>query len=92
MQQMWGFKAGETVIRGAFEGKVFRGEVLLKIRPNAPEECRDVQAYWAPIELRLSGDTKLYGAWLQTYMDESKSCKVVAEKWQLYGLEKLQLN
>jgi hypothetical protein len=88
MQQMWGFKVGEVVIRGAIRGDKFNGEVLLKVSPGTPDECRAVEAYWAPIKMQLIDRDKLYGAWLQTYVDKDKKCVVVGEKWQIYGLGK----
>jgi hypothetical protein len=80
------------VIRGQLAGRSFKGEVLLKVNPSGPEQCREVSAYWAPVELHLADDDKLYGAWLQTYVDSTHGCKVVGEKWQIYGLERLNVN
>lgn len=91
MQQMWGFKVGEVVIRGNFEGDTFKGAVLLKIKPSTVEECRTESAYWAPIKMKLAESSKLYGVWLQSFMDRKNHCVVYAEKWQVYGLERLQL-
>lgn len=41
-QKLWGFTVGETVIRGAFNGNVFRGEVLLKLTKDFIDRCPDV--------------------------------------------------
>lgn len=92
MQQLWGFKVGEVVIRGSMQGDFFKGEVLLKVRPSTPDPCRGVMAYWAPIELKAAEPGKLYGFWLQTIMESKKRCSVVSTEWQVYGLERLQLN
>jgi len=96
MQQAMGFRKGEVIIRGAVADGVFKGEVLLKFKDSLRKTCptMDTGAHWSAIELKLIDPTKLYGAWLQTYFDSraGRECEVVAQKWQVYGLERLNLN
>ena len=88
-QQHWGFKVGEIVIRGNVKGKLFTGEVLLKITEDFKARCPDAAVGWAPIELNVIEPGKLYGRWQQTHYKSDTSCEVAYHSWQLYGLEKI---
>ncbi len=89
-QQRWGFKKGEAVIRGRFEGKVFKGKVLLKLNKEALRGCTNFKPYWTAIEMALTETGKLHGTWLQTTYDTQRNCAVISRQWQVYELERLE--
>lgn len=90
-QKYWGFEVGETVIRGRVRGKVLTGQVLLKLRKDFIAKCPKVAVGWASIELNLVEPDKIYGRWLQSHFDKNEPCKILGHSWQLYGLEKINV-
>lgn len=90
-QQDWGFEVGETVIRGTVRDNVLQGQVLLKPRKDFIAQCPKVALGWTSIELTLIEPGKIYGRWLQTYFDKKEPCKIVGHGWQLYGLERINV-
>jgi len=87
-QQRFGFRVGETVIRGTVSGHEFVGQVLLKAVHEDPM-CVGLTVGWVPIRMTLDGSNKLTGRWLQSWTADGRGCVVVDQSWQPYSLERL---
>ncbi|MNT05917.1 hypothetical protein D3C72_1405620 [compost metagenome] len=89
-QANYGYKAGETIIRGRFEKNTFIGQVLLKA-VNADPACPEVGAGWTAVSLQLlRKGQRLHGSFVDTLVDEDDECKVVGTGLRQYRLERVR--
>ena len=89
-QADYGYRAGDTIIRGRFEGSTFRGEVLLKT-VDADPACPDMGAGWTDVKLEMVRKSqRLHGSYVETLVDENDECKVVGTGLRQYRLERVR--
>lgn len=87
-QRGFGFSVGEVVVRGVLQGDAFDGQVLLKTA-SSQFSCPNLTVGWVPIKMTFDEPEKLHGSWLQSWVDDSNACALVAQSWQPYRLERL---
>lgn len=87
-QAGYGYRVGDTIIRGRLDNGLFVGEVLLKAIDANPA-CPDLGAGWIPVKLELvRKGQRLHGSYVETFVDEEDECRVVGTGSRPYRLER----
>lgn len=89
-QAEYGFRTGETIIRGHLKGIRFTGQVLLK-NVDANPACPTVGLGWVPVKMELvKNGQRLHGSFRGTLVEENDECKVAGYEWRQYRLQKAE--
>lgn len=89
-QAEYGFRVGETIIRGRLEGTRFTGQVLLKSH-DADPACPDLGVGWVPARMTLVRNGKrLHGSFLGTLVEEADACRKTGTYWRPYHLQRTE--
>ncbi|WP_148875038.1 hypothetical protein [Serratia marcescens] len=62
-QTHYGYKVGDEVIRGKFEGGKFKGQVAIRIPEPWASQCPSYRVRWKNIEMVLLNNNTLRGDW-----------------------------
>lgn len=89
-QADYGYRDGDTVIRGRLENGTLVGQVLLKA-VDADPACPQLGAGWVPATFELvQGGRRLHGTYVETLVDEKDGCQIVGTGFRRYRLERLR--
>lgn len=89
-QAGYGYRVGDTIIRGRLEKGIFVGEVFLKA-VDANAACPQVGVGWVPATFELvRNGRRLHGTFVDTLVDEEDECKVVGTGLRQYRLERVR--